>query len=565
MKNYLFLLFLCFSPFFFAQKVYKEQLSKEVKFFYDFIKTKIESRGCYYQDPLGETMEKHGLWRYFDKEGTLVEERNYYRGKLHGATKLYFSNKKLKQEGYFIQDKQDSIYREWAETGKLLIEGNYTKGSPIKTWDYFYLSGKQKSHELYEGGEVLLLSFWVDDSLHTQYIKEGNGYFYEFYQTGATQSSYQYLDGRKQGVFQELSIYGYPLIIGKFEKGEKDSTWNYYDYNGDIEKICTYKREVLDGEYTLYFSKNRLNIHGFYENAKKTGEWTWYNNQGGKDQEGFFKEDKQDGKWVYYFPDGKVSYRAEYDMDKKIGVWTYWYQTGEMFKQGSFKNDLKDGEWKTWYEDGTVLMQGTYLEGKEEGKWLNYWENGILKNEATFSKGFLNGKWLSNFPSGKSKLLGEYKDGMKTGEWIDFYENGKPKDVGSYKIVKKKSKIDFGPLNDFESLESVKDGKWVSYSNKDFKKIEEGEYSNGNKDGLWIAYHQGGKMPCVTSDYKNGLLDGKLSEYDRKGNLISDTEFKNGLKHGWFRVYDKKGKVVKEKEFEKGLVKNMQGTFGPPK
>jgi antitoxin component YwqK of YwqJK toxin-antitoxin module len=109
-----------------------------------------------------------------------------------------------------------------------------------------------------------------------------------------------------------------------------------------------------------------------------------------------------------------------------------------------------------------------------------------------------------------------------------------------------------------ESMESVKDGLWISYSQKDYKRIEEGNYKNGEKDGVWYAYFPGGKIPCVTTTYKNGKLDGKMTELDRRGNVISDCDYKDGLKHGKMRVYDKKGKVVKELEFEFGqqLIRN---------
>jgi antitoxin component YwqK of YwqJK toxin-antitoxin module len=44
-----------------------------------------------------------------------------------------------------------------------------------------------------------------------------------------------------------------------------------------------------------------------------------------------------------------------------------------------------------------------------------------------------------------------------------------------------------------------------------------------------------------------------MTELDRKGNVISETDYKDGLKHGKMKIYDKKGKVVKELEFENGI------------
>ena len=537
----------------FGQVIRKENLTKKENVYYDFEKFKLESTGAYYKDLLGESRDKHGKWLFYDKEGKLIEERNYYRGKLHGPVKSFYSNGKKRQEGYFKMDEQDSVYREWSETGKLSIEGYYFKNKPAKNWTYYYIDGQPKLQEEIIDTVSFVQNFWLPDSLHTQTVKNGNGEMTTFFTTGSPKEWYHYQNGLKNGIFEEYSIYGFKLIDGKFDNGLKDSTWNYWYYTGDLEKTSNYKNGVLDGDYKYYYDKNRINVEGSYSNGKKTGLWTWYTNKGTKDMEGTFKNDLQNGKWTYWYPTGEISYYAEYKDDKKTGTWTYHYKNGTVFKKGTFDNDLKNGKWETWYEDGTLLMSGNYKNGKEEGEWLNYWENGKLKNKTTFKAGMLNGMWESYFPSGKPKLTGKYNDGLKTGEWIDYFENGKPKDIGSYKIVKQKSKIEYGPLKDFESLESVKDGTWTSFSQKDFKRIEEGSYKNGQKEGVWFNYFPGGRIPCVTTTYKNGKLDGKMTELDRRGNVISETDYKDGLKHGKMKIFDKKGKVVKELEFENGV------------
>ena len=43
-----------------------------------------------------------------------------------------------------------------------------------------------------------------------------------------------------------------------------------------------------------------------------------------------------------------------------------------------------------------------------------------------------------------------------------------------------------------------------------------------------------------------------MKEFDRRGNLISETDYKDGLKHGKMKIYDKKGKVAVERDFEFG-------------
>jgi len=551
MKLILFLILFC--PFLsFSQIIVKENLTKKTTLYYDFNRLYPESTGAYYKDFLGETTMKHGKWVYFDKAGAIIEERNYYKGQLNGPVKAQYSNGKPRQEGYFKLGEQDSVYREWNEDGKLSIEGSYFQDKPSGTWTYYYSNGKQKLIEEFIDTIDYVRAYWLPDSLHTQTVIDGTGEMLTFYTTGDQKEWYNYKNGLKNGPFEEYSTYGFVTISGSFKEGLKDSLWSYAYYTGALEKTSTYVDGELNGPYHYYFDNGQINVEGQYSDGKKTGIWTWYTNKGTKDMQGSFKNDMQHGKWTYWHPTGEVSYYAEYKDNQKHGLWTYLYKNGNTFKKGSFSADEKNGKWETWYEDGTLLMSGDYLNGKEEGLWKNYWETGKLKNEATFKDAILEGEWKSYYPSGKPKLTGKYKDGFKTGEWIDYFENGKPKDIGSYKVVKQKSKMEYGPMKDHVVYESVKDGHWTSFSNKDYKKTEEGDYNEGEKTGTWYDYYPGGKVPAVTTEYKNGKLDGKMKEFDRRGNLISETDYKDGLKHGKMKIYDKRGKVAVERDFEFG-------------
>ncbi len=567
-KPILFLSLFSYSLMVFSQDIRKENLTKKYTLFWDFNKTQIQASGSYYKDELGETTEKHGKWLYYDRLGVLEEERNYYRGTLEGTTILYYPNQKRKQEGHFHKNQQDSIYRAWNENGNLSVEGYYLNGKPVKTWTYYYLNGKEKSIEKLKDSVNYIWSFWLNDSLHTQTIREGNGELFTYFTNGNPKEWYHFQNGLKHGYFEEFLVSGNLALKGYFENGDKDSTWTYSYYTGTTEKISNYKNGLLDGPYVYYYDNQVLNVSGYYSQGKKTGKWTWYTNQGNRDMEGDFKDDKQQGDWVYWYPTGELSYTAHYSLGLKTGVWTYFYKNGQKFKEGSFEADEKHGIWKTWYENGVLLMEGSYEKGKEQGEWINNWEDGTLKNKTTFKNGKLNGRWASYFPTGKIKMSGQYDDDLKIGEWIDYFENGKPKDIVNYKIFKEKSGIDFGIMKNRTHIDSKKHGHTISFSSKDYQKTEEGDYHEGLKEGEWTAYYPGGKYPAVISHYKNGELDGLMQQYSRRGQLLNEISYKNGVKHGKFIVYNSKGKIMVEKYFENGVevIKNEQnnsGSFSP--
>lgn len=545
----------------YAQEVKKENLSKKQSFYWDFGKTKLQSIGSYYVDVLGQTTFKHGKWKYYDENNNLIEQRNYYKGELNGQVLLLYPNGKQRQEGYFKMDRQDSVYREWFESGQLNIETFYKNGQEAGIKRIFYFDGKQQAEEEYIDSVRYVRQFWLPDSLHTQTLVDGNGEATYYYHTGTIKEWYTYKNGLPEGEFVERSIYGYDLLTGHFQEGKKHGQWKYFYYTGDVEKIMNYEHGKLTGKYQYFYDNKQINVEGYYKNGLKDGEWVWYTKQGKRDMQGSFLLGLQEGKWTYWFPTGELSYTAVYKANKKSGTWNYFYKDGTKFKRGEFADDEKHGSWETWYENGKLLMTGNYVHGKEEGLWQNYWENGNLKNESTFKSGVLHGSWLSYFPNGKLRITGAYKMGYKTGEWISYFDNNKPKDIYNYKVIKKKAAVDYGPMKGHVVYESVKNGKFVSFSQKDFQKTEEGGYKNDEKEGTWTAYYPGGKYPANTMDYKKGKLHGKVKEYDRKGAIITEIDYKDGLKHGKMKLYDKKGKVTREKKFEKGM-EVIEGTSG---
>ena len=139
MKIYPVLLILLLPKCSFSQKVLSENLSPKVKVYWDAENRKLHSSGSYYIDERHpETTEKHGKWLFYSLSGTLEEERNYYRNRVHGKQTIYFPNKKIKQVYYSKFNVADSIFKEFNEVGTLIMQGYYELGSPTGKWLYYY-------------------------------------------------------------------------------------------------------------------------------------------------------------------------------------------------------------------------------------------------------------------------------------------------------------------------------------------------------------------------------------------------------------------------------------------
>jgi len=556
------LLLLLFVQTTYSQKALPENLSPKTKVYWDANKKFINSVGCYYiddQHPI--TTEKHGKWLFYSLEGGLEEERYYFRDRMHGKQTLFFPDKKIKQQMYYVFNVPDSAFNEYNEDGKLLISGQFNMGSPIGIWRYFYENGIQKSVDSVISDTTYTMEYWENDKQHTQTIKSGEGFINTYFVTGLPKERYQFAGGLKNGPFEERVANGRVSVSGFFKNGKKDSTWLFYDQNGTLDKQMGYALDSLHGAYIVYFPEGTVNTAGSYEYGKKTGHWIWNLPDGkGVEMEGDFSSNLQNGPWQYYYSSGELSYKANYSKGLRSGEWLYFYKDGTPYRKGVYLNDLKEGLWQTWYEDGTLLMKGSYLEGKEWGVWENFWENGRLKNKATFKDGKLNGPWVSYTPNGTLILAGSYKNGLKNGQWQEYYNNGALKEEVQYKIKKLKNSNGGIVIMGMKSIQSVQHGPYKTYSQIDFTVMQSGKFKNGLKSGKWIDYYPGGVVPTIISNYKNGKLEGDFQQFGRQGNLMNDIHYKDGLKDGYFTLYNTSGKIVVQKMFRRGM--EMQKSNG---
>ena len=549
----LFLLLLFVNPAFLGQKILPENLSPKVKLYWDSNNKRIHSTGSYYVDEFNpKTTEKHGRWFFYSLDGTLEEERYFYRNRMHGKQTTYFPNKQIKQQ-YFAQfNVPDSTFKEYDDKGILLIQGNYQLGSPEGLWNYYNVNASKWKTELVRNDTTYLLEYFENDSLHTQTVFSGKGLVNTYYTFGGLKESYAFNHGLRDGPFVELLASGRTSIEGRFIGGKKHGEWVFYFANGNVEKKQGFIQDSLDGTYLVYYENGVLQTEGNYRMGKKEGPWIWRKLDGGDEMTGNFKGDKQHGDWRFYYSSGELSYTASFGNGLKAGDWNYFYKDGTPFKKGTYAADLKQGRWQTWYEDGTLLLEGAYDGGLEEGEWKNYWPNGRLKNQSFYKKGKLNGAWYSFSPEGKLLLFGRYKMGNKTGKWTEFYNNGSKKEEVSYRVKTLKNASQDVVAMGFKSKQSVKHGSYKAYSQVDFSIKETGKYNQEKKTGKWINYYPGGIVPAVVSTFKDGLLNGEFYQNDRRGNKMNEIHYKNGLKDGLFIVYGKNGKPVTQKMFRKG-------------
>ena len=127
------------------------------------------------------------------------------------------------------------------------------------------------------------------------------------------------------GKVEEFHEDGKKKAVGNFVDGRREGLWNEFWQNGHKRIETNYKGGVLDGIGTSWFSDGQLEEQGV---LNEFGEWNgpytaWWAN-GHKAQEGDYKDGLQVGRWIFYNPSGKESYRSNCSGGEKFLIHPKW-------------------------------------------------------------------------------------------------------------------------------------------------------------------------------------------------------------------------------------------------
>lgn len=85
-----------------------------------------------------------------------------------------------------------------------------------------------------------------------------------------------------------------------------------------------------------------------------------------------------DGEFKIYSSEGKLEMHGNMSAGKNEGLWQYFYANGKIESKGLFKDDAANGMWKWYYENGSLREEGNYADGKRTGTWKMYDSTGRL-------------------------------------------------------------------------------------------------------------------------------------------------------------------------------------------
>ena len=265
--------------------------------------------------------KKDGVFKMYDSEGRVQEEKSYKDGKLHGAHKTYFTTGKVEREVNYRNGKQDGKDMVYEWDGTLRRDHTYKDGKQVGK-QFTFLKG---TYELYE----------------TEYYNEY---------------------GMKDGEYSSMFTFGQPHILGHYKNDQKDGRWIEIAGSGDTLSVKTY---VNGREEGLHISYDR--------------------NTGARSREFYLKADRKDGLYREYNPgNGELVYEATYQHGRLHGkerrlIVTNRYDYWEI---STYVNGRKTGLFESRYvKNDAVRETGEYLNGRRVGRWKMYDIDGKLEKE----------------------------------------------------------------------------------------------------------------------------------------------------------------------------------------
>lgn len=285
---------------------------------------------------------KHGVFKWFDRQGNLDQMVQYENGVL------------LEEEDQsaFLLD----IRRTYHPNGQVYSVGAYRDDLPQGVFRLYDEKGQLSGGEYYEAGQLSGRGI-------TNPAGERDGEWIFYYPDESIKSRGGYIHGQREG------------------------EWIFYFESGKVAQTGSYRAGSFHGNWVWYYESGNIHRTERYRNGKKDGMFEELDEQGHVLLQGEYIGDLRNGLWVYEVNDHKEE--GEYIDDEWNGEWIHTYDNGQKRFQGSFNFGQPVGKHTMWYRTGRTQWSGKYEGGVRDGKWFFYDEAGILETTLQYDLGIL--------------------------------------------------------------------------------------------------------------------------------------------------------------------------------
>ena len=229
--------------------------------------------------------ELEGEVKTFDKNGQLIEQRNFKNNIPVGEMIIYYSNGKVKEKGQYLNGQFDGLYTEYFPSGDIANQGTFSNGV-INGTHSKYKSPKQLEYKItYKSGALDGPYEFYNSS--GKLFNRGNakdnfqqGKCYDYFYEGALRKEYTINNKKLDEWLIEYSDKGEVVGKGEFKDGVPLSYKMVSHGTTNGSKFST-EMQLIDGiENWKIYRDSVLIVKSYYKNGMKYGVWQVYTYDG---------------------------------------------------------------------------------------------------------------------------------------------------------------------------------------------------------------------------------------------------------------------------------------------
>ncbi|WP_268123609.1 hypothetical protein [Roseivirga pacifica] len=323
-----------------------------------------------------------GEWKWYYESGIPMSVNTFKNGMQHGPTYNYYNTGQISDSSSFDNGRQNGQWISYYENGQISSIGNIARDYQDGDWKSYYENGSLNSEGAYKAGEKNGLWVYWDDKekkisetshyeTHNEFhncwnrageqtLIDGNGTYYQYYESGNTLQYGAVKNGRQSGKWITFYEDGNKMEEGIYQNDEY-KILNTWKPNGSIGI------KNGNGLYELYNNTGLLVLEsGQVIDGLRSGEWT-----------------------STHETTGITSTKVNYLKGKLNGSYSSYSEGGNLLASGNLINNKRTGEWKWTYDSGELECTVTYVDGKKEGIQPFYGYDGELIREEFYKEGQL--------------------------------------------------------------------------------------------------------------------------------------------------------------------------------
>lgn len=354
--------------------------------------------------------KRQGPAKEYDENGNLImimEYHNNYlisrerinrtdaQGNKQGPWKYYHDNGILFKEMNYTDNLLDGLYREYANSGTLILSLRYDKG------------------KLFEESDKTLNNN-IEIDVRREFTDDGKLKFTGSFRNNKPLGIHRFYNNEGQIVNSEIfNEEGEVTAQGIVdETGNRNGAWKDLYPDGKLKAEGTYNNNLRSGKWVFYYNNGKKEQEGNYLRGNLDGTWRWYHSNGELWREEMYFNGREDGESIEYNADGKIVAKGSYINGEKEGLWRF--DVGDHSEEGNYQSGLENEIWKHYYLDGTIKFIGEFRQGLPEGKHKYYYPDGSLMEERFYSRGLKEKNWKKYDESGNLYITITYRRDEET-------------------------------------------------------------------------------------------------------------------------------------------------------